>query len=119
MQESFSVGTDTEGLFGLTDQQATPSGVQTTPLHAGPDALLGSPTRAEQSPLAAGVPPVAPVAPGTGSSPALNAAPPDDRVILREHEDALRKLEALQKEMIGGEKAGMWYGIMRMDLWFA
>ena len=31
----------------------------------------------------------------------------DDVVILREHEAALQRLEELQQEMIGGEKAGV------------
>ena len=31
----------------------------------------------------------------------------DDQAILREHEAALQRLEELQQEMIGGEKAGV------------
>ena len=30
----------------------------------------------------------------------------NDEVILREHEEAMQRLEELQREMIGGEKAG-------------
>ena len=114
-QESFSVGMDTEGLYG--DQGM---GAQTTPppiLPGDANSSLGDQVSSADMTPGAGVTPGA-GSPNEGlSSPSEERAPPigerapppDDCVILREHEDALRKLEALQKEMIGGEKAGMWF----------
>lgn len=131
-RESFSIGTDTEGLYGPMDQGGL--GTQTTPppLPGDTDTSLGSPAQvpivdgAGTTPGASvsvthGDPSITYSGAGVTSSatsplthpsseehlPAIGgkAPPPDDRVILREHEDALRKLEALQKEMIGGEKS--------------